>query len=141
MSFTLKKKISVNNSGVGRGLGIAGFVVGIIALLLSFIPCTGVLAFFPGIIALGLSATGLGLTVNSKGSKGLIIAALIISITGTGNAIYKYYMIKQGIETFGSNVSTFLNSIEYTSDTTITQNEDILFYLDSLNNIDETPID
>ncbi|HEX2936836.1 MAG TPA: DUF4190 domain-containing protein [Bacteroidales bacterium] len=68
----------------GQGLGIAGFVLGILALILAFIPCIGILALIPGIIGITLSAIAFSQASKEHGSKGLIIAALVISIIGTG---------------------------------------------------------
>lgn len=73
-------------SNAGQGLGIAGLVLGIIALLISFIPCVGLFALVPGAIAIVLSAIALMQAKKANASKGLIIAALVISILGTSIA-------------------------------------------------------
>ena len=69
-------------STAGQGLGIAGLVLGIIALILSFIPCIGWVAIIPGFIAIALCIVGLTQANKANGAKGLIIAALVISILG-----------------------------------------------------------
>lgn len=74
-------------SNAGLGLGIAGLVLGIIALIISFIPCLGVYAVIPGAIAIVLSIIGFSQAKKANASKGLIIAALVISILGTTIAI------------------------------------------------------
>lgn len=73
-------------SNVGQGLGIAGFVLGIIALLTAPIPCVGLLALIPGVLGIILSVAGYLQANQANGSKGLIIAALVISIIGTSIA-------------------------------------------------------
>lgn len=73
-------------SGAGKGLGIAGLVVGIIALVVSFIPCLGMLALIPGVIALILSAIGVAIAVKKDGAKGIAVAALVISVIACGIA-------------------------------------------------------
>ena len=75
--------IEETQTDAGQGLGIAGFVLGILALILAFIPCIGILALIPGIIGITLSAIALSQANSGNGSKGLIIAALVISIIGT----------------------------------------------------------
>src|SRR6056297_3318303 len=81
-------------SNAGQGLGIAGLVLGIIALIISFIPCLGVWAILPGIVAIVLSAIGFSQANKANAAKGLVIAALIISIIGTAIAAWQIYMFK-----------------------------------------------
>ncbi len=77
----------VNNaSSNGQGLGIAGLILGIVALVVSFIPCIGLLALIPGIIAVVFSAIALNQANRTGSAKGIIIAALVISILGTSMA-------------------------------------------------------
>lgn len=73
-------------STAGQGLGIAGLILGIIAFLIAFIPCVGLLALIPGIIAIVLSVIGLSQANRGDGTKGVIIAALVISIIATSVA-------------------------------------------------------
>jgi len=75
--------MSEEKTNAGQGLGIAGFVLGLIALIISFIPCLGMYALVPGIPAIVLSAIGLSQANKGNGAKGLIIAAIVISIIGT----------------------------------------------------------
>ena len=67
----------------GQGFGIASLILGILALLIAFIPCIGIFALLPGIIAIVLSIVGLSQARNSNGTTGIIIAGLVISIIGT----------------------------------------------------------
>ncbi|NJO89199.1 MAG: hypothetical protein HC831_09775 [Chloroflexia bacterium] len=82
-------------STAGKGLGIAGLIIGIIALLVSFIPFFGMLSIYIGGLALLLSIIGLILAVSKKASKGLIIAALIISALATGIAAWQISKITE----------------------------------------------
>ena len=84
----------IQKSKAGQGLGIAGFVLGLTALIISWIPCLGTWAFLPGIVAIVLSAIALIQANKGNGAKGLIIAALIVSIIGTGVAGYQWYYWK-----------------------------------------------
>lgn len=88
----------------GQGLGIAGLVLGIIALIISFIPCLGMYALIPGTIAVILSAIGFSQASKVNAKKGLITAALIISIVGTIIAGWQFYIFRNApskIEQFG----------------------------------------
>jgi len=86
-------------SNAGLGLGIAGLVLGIIALIVSFIPCFGTVALVPGAIAIILSAIALVLANKANASKGLIIAALVVSILGTAIAALQVFVFKKGLST------------------------------------------
>jgi uncharacterized membrane protein len=68
------------SSTAGQGLGIAGLILGILAILIAFIPCIGVLAVVPGGVALILSIIGMTQANRGDGSKGLVVAALVLSI-------------------------------------------------------------
>lgn len=74
-------------SNAGQGLGIAGLVLGIIAILVCFIPCIGVMAIVPGLVGVTLSAIAYNQAVKGNGARGLIIAALVISILGSSVAL------------------------------------------------------
>ena len=120
-----------NKSNAGQGLGIAGLVLGIIALVIAFIPCIGLLALIPGAIAITFSAIAYNQATKGNGAKGLIIAALVISIIGTSVAAiwglvfasigHKAPWIKNQIENaieeetgkgFDENMAEFGNNLE-----------------------------
>lgn len=66
-----------------NGLGTAGFVVGLIGLLFSFLPLIGVIAW--PLVILGIIFSGIGISKATKGvatNKGLAIAGLVVSIVG-----------------------------------------------------------
>jgi len=85
-------------SSAGQGLGIAGLIVGIIALVISFIPCLGMFALFPGVIALILSGIGVMIATKKNGAKGITIAALIISVLACGIAGYQTKVLMDATE-------------------------------------------
>lgn len=62
------------------GVSIAGFVCGIVALVLSFIPCINWFAFFPAVAGLICSIIGLATAKKGGNKKGLAIAGLVMSI-------------------------------------------------------------
>jgi len=67
-------------STAGQVMGIIGIVLGVISLIVAFIPCIGVVAFIPAGLALIFSIISLVQATNDYGSKGLGIGALIISV-------------------------------------------------------------
>lgn len=80
-------------SEAGKSLGIAGLVVGIIALVFSFIPCLGMIALLPGVVAVILSLVGIIIASQKNGAKGLTIAAFIISLLACAIAGYQTRML------------------------------------------------
>jgi hypothetical protein len=66
-------------SNTGQNLGIAAIITAIVSFVLAIIPCIGLLAIIPGIIAIVLGAVGLSQTWGNQ-SKGLSVAGLIIAI-------------------------------------------------------------
>jgi len=70
-------------TNAGQGLGIAGLVMGIVAILLALIPCISVMGLVLGIAGIVLSAVGLSQATRANGVKGLPTAGLVVSILGT----------------------------------------------------------
>jgi hypothetical protein len=64
----------------GQNLGIAALITAIITFVLAVIPCVGLIALVPGIIAIILASVGLSQAARSNGPKGLQLAGLIIAV-------------------------------------------------------------
>ena len=95
---------TVRRSNAGQGFGVAGFVIGLIALIVSFIPCLGMYALLPGVIALVFSIIAISQASVANAPKGLIISALIISILGTSIASWQFLTLRRAakkVEMFG----------------------------------------
>ena len=71
-------------------LGLVGLILGIIAALLSFVPCVGMWAVVPGFIGIIMSAIGL-----KHVKKGMAIAGLICSLVGTSIGVWQWYKLNQ----------------------------------------------
>ncbi len=85
-------------------MGLVGMILGIIAVVISFVPCLGMYAMYPGIVGIIFSALGL-----KKVKKGMAIAGLVCSVLGTGIATWQYYTIKQGVEEFNKDMEDLNN--------------------------------
>ena len=84
----------VKKTSAGQGLGIAGFILGIISLIVALIPCIGMLALILSITGIVLSAIALSQATKNNGPKGLIMAALSISILSTLFAVsYNAFLV------------------------------------------------
>lgn len=67
----------------GNGLGTAGFVLGLVGLLFSWIPFVGIIAWF--LVIPGAVLSGIGIAKANRGeanNRGLAIAGLVLSIIG-----------------------------------------------------------
>jgi hypothetical protein len=67
-----------NNSG--QNLGIAALITAIITFVLAVIPCIGLIAIIPGIIAIVLASVGLSQAARNNSPRGILVAGLIIAI-------------------------------------------------------------
>ena len=66
-----------NNKNPGHGMGVAALIMGIISVVVAFIPCLGLLAFFTAIVAIVLGAIGISQASCSETPKGLAIGGLV----------------------------------------------------------------
>src|SRR5437868_1991548 len=85
---------TTNPGSAGKGLGIAGLVLGIVAAIIAFIPCLGTFALIPGIIGIILSAISMKQAGKAGVSKGMATAGLVCSIVGCCLAGYQMYVLK-----------------------------------------------
>jgi hypothetical protein len=85
--FNKNAVMEETKTNTGQGLGIAGLVLGIIAIPLAILGCTSVLGLVLGVAGVILSAVGLSQATKSNGAKGLPTAGLVVSILGTAIAL------------------------------------------------------
>lgn len=67
----------------GQNLGIAALITAIITFVFAVIPCVGLMAIIPGIIAIVLASVGLSHAARTDSPRGILIAGLIIGIVAT----------------------------------------------------------
>jgi hypothetical protein len=68
-------------------LGILGIVIGVLAVLFSFIECLGMYAIYPGAVGAILSLIGI---LVAKGSRVLPIVGLVFCLASIANGYYQY---------------------------------------------------
>jgi hypothetical protein len=86
-----------HQSTAGQGLGVAGLVLGILAIPMGIIPCTFYIGIIFGIIGLVLSLVALSQANRGHGPRNLIIAALICSIVGlTFASVWGFTLSRNG---------------------------------------------
>lgn len=71
-------------SGGWKVMGIISVILGGLSIILSFVPCVGVLAIWSGILATILSIIALALAFSANAPKMMAIIALVISIASIG---------------------------------------------------------
>lgn len=81
---------SKNNSG--QNLGIAALITAIITFVLAVIPCVGLIAIIPGIIAIVLASVGLSQAQRDDSPRGVIVAGLIIGIVASLISFSQYFV-------------------------------------------------
>lgn len=102
-----------NNSG--QSLGVAALITAIITFVLAVIPCVGLIAIIPGIIALVLAFVGLSQASRNNSPKGLLIAALIIAILATLISISQVYVAGKIAKNSGkwpSDIQNIINDVQ-----------------------------
>lgn len=80
MEPTTNPTTTPSNPNAGKGLGIAGMILGIVAIIVSFVPCFGWWAVVLAVVGVVLSAISLSQASKAGASKGMAIAGLICSI-------------------------------------------------------------
>ena len=79
-------------------MAVASLVLGIVGLVISFIPCLGsygLLLTLPGVV---LGAIGLSSAAKKNAPKGLAIAGLVCSIIGSVIAGYQCYVLNKATD-------------------------------------------
>jgi hypothetical protein len=117
----MEETTTTSNSKAGRGLGIAGLVLGILAAILSFVPCLGMYAIFPGIIGLILSIISIVQANKAGAAKGMAIAGLVCSIVGSGIAGWQWYTISKAVKESGINLEQLKENLENMDTTKLRQ--------------------
>lgn len=72
--------------GAARGFGLAALIVGLVALLLCWVPLVNLLLIPVGAAGIGLAVTALVLGRRSRSGRGLAVAGLVLSVAGTVGA-------------------------------------------------------
>lgn len=100
----------------GQLAGVVGIVFGIISLIVAFIPCIGIIALFPGLLAIVFSITSIVQASRGNGSRGLGIAALLVSLLSILIAVIWLVIIGGGsilLSRALKDISWFNQSVEY----------------------------
>lgn len=89
-------------------MGIAALVLGIISIILGFIPLIGAIAFVPAIVGLVLGIVDIVNKNKKKEPKGMSIAGTVLSAIAIVFIIFWIFVVgvatKEVLDTYGDNV-------------------------------------
>jgi phosphate/sulfate permease len=102
-----------NNSG--QNLGIAALITAIITFVLAVIPCVGLIAIIPGIIAIVLASVGLSQASRNNSPRGVLVAGLIIGIIASLIAFSQIFIvtrIAQKADKWPNDIQNIINDVQ-----------------------------
>lgn len=105
-----------NQKPTGQNLGIGALITAIITFVLAVIPCVGLIAIIPGIIAIVLASVGLSQASRNDAPRGVLIAGLIIAVVATlisFSQIFVASKIGNKVEKeWGGNIENIINDVQ-----------------------------
>lgn len=102
-------------NNAGQNLGIAALITAIITFVLAVIPCVGLIAMIPGIIAIILAAVGLSQASRSNSPRGLLIAGLIIAVIATMLSFTQVFLvgkIADGVGKWPNDIQNIVDEVQ-----------------------------
>jgi hypothetical protein len=117
----------------GSNLGIAALITAIITFVLAVIPCVGLIAIIPGIIAIVLASVGLSQAARSNSPRGVLLAGLIIGIVATLISASQVFVVTKIANSAGKWPMDLQNIIRDVQDNVVKEmdNQDISIKVDS----------
>lgn len=102
-------------NNTGQSLGIAALITAIITFVLAVIPCVGLIAIIPGIIAIILASVGLSQSSKNNSSRGVLVASLIIGIIASMISISQVFVatkIAQKADKWPNHLNNIFNDVQ-----------------------------
>jgi thiol:disulfide interchange protein len=102
-------------NNTGQNLGIAALITAVITFVLAVIPCVGLIAIIPGIIAIVLASVGLSQASRTDSPRGVLIAGLIIAIVASLISFSQIFVagkIAQKAEKWPNNIQNIINDVQ-----------------------------
>jgi hypothetical protein len=111
-------------NNTGHNLGIAALITAIITFVLAVIPCVGLIAIIPGIIAIILASVGLSQASRTNAQRGLPLAGLIIGIIASLISVSQIFVAGKLASTAGKWPKEIQNVINDVQENVIKDLED-----------------
>ena len=102
-------------SNTGQNLGIAALITAIITFVLAVIPCVGLIAIIPGIIAIILATVGLSQASRNSSPRGTLLAGLIIAVVATLISFSQIFVagkIVHKADNWPNNIHNIINDVQ-----------------------------
>jgi phosphate/sulfate permease len=102
-------------SNSGQNLGIAALITAIITFVLAVIPCVGMIAIIPGIVAIVLASVGLSQATRQNSPKGILIAGLIIGIIAVMISFSQFFVagrIAKHADKWPGEINSVINDVK-----------------------------
>lgn len=102
-------------NNTGQSLGIAALITAVITFVLAVIPCVGLIAIIPGIIAIVLAAVGLSQASKNNSPRGVLIAGLIIAIIASMISFSQIFVvgkIAQKTDRWPGNIQNIIKDVQ-----------------------------
>ncbi len=102
-------------NNTGQSLGIAALITAIITFVLAVIPCVGLIAIIPGIIAIILASVGLSQASKNNSPRGVLVASLIIGIIASMISISQVFVatkIAQKADMWPNHLNNIINDVQ-----------------------------
>jgi hypothetical protein len=106
-------------NNTGQNLGIAALITAIITFVLAVIPCVGLIAIIPGIIAIVLASVGLSQAARNSSPRGVLIAGLIIAVIASMISISQIFVAGKITKEAGKWPGDFKNIINDVQDNVV----------------------
>ncbi len=99
----------MNTNKPSNTLAIIGLVLGIIAILFSFIPCVGTLAFVPGVVGLILGVVALMKAKDNGHPTGLSIGVIVVSVIACAISAFQIFALGNMASNIKSEMKEYTN--------------------------------
>ncbi|MCU0474187.1 MAG: hypothetical protein MUC93_12630 [Bacteroidales bacterium] len=102
-------------NNTGQNLGIAALITAILTFVLAVIPCVGLIAIIPGIIAIVLASVGLSQAARNDSPRGVLVAGLIIGIVACLIAFSQIFVagkIAQQADKWPKQIENIVNDVQ-----------------------------
>ncbi len=80
-------------------MGVASLILGILALIVAWVPCVGIYALGFSVLGLILGAVGISAAKKSGQGKGVSVAGLVCNIIATAIALVWFFLFAKAAET------------------------------------------
>jgi len=96
----------------GQTLGIAALITAIITFVIAVIPCVGLIAIIPGIIAIVLASVGLSQASRSDSPRGVLIAGLVIGMVASVISLSQYLIAGKIADKWPRNIEKLVEEVQ-----------------------------